>query len=133
MIRGFAILKLQTDEKGFHDGDVWGPFSFAHLLSVLVYFLPERLVESLQVVRNPFAEGLPVPSGKIHRQCLFGNGLVHADRSVVGRPGKSVTLRTTWLSANGAIDEIEPLITAKRAEAWLLNCSVPDVAIRVGE
>src|SRR4051812_14352628 len=27
-IRGNAILKLLRDERGFHDGNVWGPFSF---------------------------------------------------------------------------------------------------------
>jgi hypothetical protein len=29
VIHGNAILRLLTHEEGFHDGDVWGPFSFA--------------------------------------------------------------------------------------------------------
>ncbi|CUX68528.1 hypothetical protein AGR5A_pb0050 [Agrobacterium genomosp. 5 str. CFBP 6626] len=28
-IHGNAILRLLRHEEGFHDGDVWGPFSFA--------------------------------------------------------------------------------------------------------
>lgn len=51
---------------GFHVGDVWGPFSFARLLSAFICFVPERLVEPFQIVRDPLAERFTISSGKIH-------------------------------------------------------------------
>jgi hypothetical protein len=49
VIRGNAILKLLRDEEGFHDGNVWGPFSFAFVLLLRSLLLPEVLVELAEI------------------------------------------------------------------------------------
>jgi hypothetical protein len=63
VIRGNVILNLLTIEKGFRDGDVRGPFSFA--ASVLLFRLPERLIEAVQIARYPCPERFTVRIRKL--------------------------------------------------------------------
>ena len=68
VIRGNAILDLLKIEKGFHDGDVWGPFSFAVRpllfgLSALHEFAVQRfhavIQEMDELCRDGFGEADP--------------------------------------------------------------------------
>ena len=54
VIRGNVILSLLKVEKGFRDGDVRGPFSFA--VSVLLFRLSVGLKKTVQIAGNPLAE-----------------------------------------------------------------------------
>jgi hypothetical protein len=49
VIRGNATLRLLRYEEGFHDGNVWGPFSFAFVLLLRSLLLPEVLVELAEI------------------------------------------------------------------------------------
>ena len=55
-IRGNAILRLSRYERGFHDGNVWGPFSFAAVLScsrIRLHLRPLSEALILAVAREP--------------------------------------------------------------------------------
>ena len=65
MIRENVILSLLKDEKGFRDGDVRGPFSFA--VSVSRCFLgghPEGHIEIVQLSGDELSETGPIRSLK---------------------------------------------------------------------
>src|SRR5690606_33846185 len=66
----------------------WGPFSFA--ASVLLFSLlrrPERLIEAVQIPRNPFAKRLCFFIREIERKALCTGSRYNGNGLVTWRPG----------------------------------------------
>ena len=86
-------------EKGFHDGNVWGPFSFAVCLRFSLLFRPpESLVEAVQLASDEIREAWAVcrlNSNQRLLRCLLHR---HANRSVVRGPdiGRGGRLGFLW-------------------------------------
>ena len=126
VIRGNAILDLLKIEKGFHDGDVWGPFSFARYAPCCCWY-SAKSCESLSCTNRSNPGAALLLKTKV---ALFADVF-----RVTGRPGISAleaaeTVRCSLLCAiSRALWNRSGLLKARQLSADNSEIGVPRTLI----